>query len=100
MTEYDLPEYAPGEGDAAIRGEMVQYLVEVVRQRPEGRQMQTAVHAAAFVIRAIDAHRSPEATLIEILGSDEAALEWMRVTIPKLEARIGRRLAKGAGDDG
>lgn len=91
----------PGEG-AVIRSEMVDYLVGVVRSRPEGRQLQTAVNAARTVIQAIDAQRTPEQTLIEILGSEEAAAQWMRDTLPRLEARIAARaraLVERTGDE-
>ena len=96
-----MTQSGPGEGEP-LRSEMVDYLVEVVRSRPQGRGLQTGVNAARFVIQAIDTRRTPEQTLVEILGSEQAALDWMREMIPKLEAKLARQqmrqLEQGNGE--
>lgn len=100
-SPYERPPSNGGKGE--LRTEMVDMLAEIARKaygRP--RSWGTAGQCAERVIKAIDAERSPEQTLVEILGSEQAALDWMREMIPKLEAKLARQqmrqLEQGNGE--
>lgn len=85
-----LPDLDP----SALSQECVGYLLEVVRQRPQGRQMQSGIAAAARVLEWArwreERDGAPEAMLIQLMGSPEKALEWMRKMAPKLEAMVAK----------
>jgi len=87
-----MPQDTGGKGD--LRAEMVEILAGIARDhagRP--RSAMAAVSAAGRVISAIDDEADPAALLVKLMGSDEAAAEWMRATLPKLEARIAAKRA-------
>ena len=97
--------YLPPLGSPAeLTRECVAYLLEVVRQRPQGRQMQSGIAAAARVLEWAkwreERDATPEEALAALMGSPEKALEWMRRMVPRLEAKLALEapVAKEDGD--
>jgi len=79
-----------------ISEEMLNFLVNVVKMPPpivRGHQLPHSIGVAAAreVLMHIRWHEerksAPESVLLQLCGSEAALLDWMKVTIPKLEAR-------------
>jgi hypothetical protein len=76
----------------------LRYLDAVLRAAPtSGRHVGDGIAAARMILDQYrwqqDRNEGPMWKLVQLLGSEEAALAWMRETMPKLEATIGRRSA-------
>ena len=82
---------------AELAGEALQALSEIVREGPRvGRGVDSTVSAARGLLehhRWLEevqlADERPLRELTALLGSDAAALQWMREKIPELEERVG-----------
>ena len=97
----DLAVYAqPTQVDLAeMTAESLCYLRAIVKSCPEGRQMGAGIAATSRVLEyarwreEFDAQLAaqgvdPAKLLADLLGSEEKLLTWMRVQLPRLEAKL------------
>lgn len=62
----------------AIETDAVEYLAEIVKSRPDGRQMGAGISAASKLIDWAEKRRSPERAFLALFGGDPAkALKWV-----------------------
>lgn len=79
-----------------LADEALDYLLDVVRSKPSGRQAQHGVSAAGRILEHVRQSVDPTEFIIELMGDEAAVLDWMREVMPKLEMRVALKQAAQA----
>ena len=95
MKPENLPTSKGGEGGGshsarALTEEAISYLLEVVRSRPEGRQLSTGVAAAGRILEHAQwvHEHTMTANFVAYLGGPVAAARWLAENRERLEASL------------